>query len=624
MQADRDIFIDRIRRTDRDTLLSLAVSLYDELAALKLLQRENERISTEAHIQFSELDRKYAAAVRENKELKELLSKEIEKNTLKTKSIFGRKTEKLFSMLDALDNPQEEPVDENAAEDTVPQPAGERKQRVVSFEDHKSRQDIGGRHGKRNPGLADSLKGLPEQIIYDLDVEGLNGQYGENNWRIVYWHHHKKLMKLDTPYYTQVVYTPVVSVGLEHDLFTHPYRNPLLDKSAVSCTIMADILYRKFVLGLPFYRQAADYCMQGISLGRQTIIHWVNTLVPEVCEEIYEFMTQLLVGYRYTQCDETYIQVNKDGYGPGHKSFLWVHTSSELTDCPPVIIFCYEETRGTDHLRHFFREFLGYITCDAYISYRVLEEESGGEILTTGCFMHCRRYFAEAFFVQNVAAMSDDELAALPETRALLLIRGIYQEEKKLKELTADGRTIAREGNVAPKVNAFFEYIHFLEGSDNVFSDRMKKAITYALNQEKNLRRFLTDGNIPCDNGHVERIIRSYSVGRANWLFADTIHGAKVNAIMYSIVETAKANQANILIYLQYLFEQIPLRRMGGDKDFMADMVPWSEAYRTYEEKKQQQRQSLYGQLFPEPERPRTPRKKDRSAGMPEGNGLTA
>ena len=56
----------------------------------------------------------------------------------------------------------------------------------------------------------------------------------------------------------------------------------------------------------------------------------------------------------------------------------------------------------------------------------------------------------------------------------------------------------------------------------------------------------------------------------------------------------------------------------------MADMVPWSEAYRTYEEKKQQQRQSLYGQLLPEPERPGTPRKRDRSAGMPEGNGLTA
>ncbi len=622
MRADRDIFIDQIRQFDTDTLLSLAVSLYDELSRLRMIQLENERISTEAHIQFSELNEKYAAIVRENEELKKLLEKEIEKNVLKTKSIFGRKTEGFPALLDALDNPGEELEDESTAEDTGP--AKDRRARAIDLESHKGGQTTRSGRTKKNPSLTDSLEKLPRQILYDLDVDALNEQYGEHNWRIAHWHQHRQLMKLDTPYYTQVVYTPVISAGLEHDLFTIPYMNPLIDKSAVSCTIMADILYRKFALGLPFYRQARDYQMQGIALNKQTIINWAGTPVPEICEEVYEFMTQLLVGYRYTQCDETYIQVNKDGYGPGHKSFLWVHTSSELTDCPPVIIFCYEETRGTDHLRHFFREFLGYITCDAYISYRVLEEESGGEILTTGCFMHCRRYFAEAFFVQNVAAMSDDELAALPETRALLLIRGIYQEEKKLKELTADGRTIAREGNVAPKVNAFFEYIHFLEGSDNVFSDRMKKAITYALNQEKNLRRFLTDGNIPCDNGHVERIIRSCSVGRANWLFADTIHGAKVNAIMYSIVETAKANQANILIYLQYLFEQIPLRRMGGDKDFMADMVPWSEAYRTYEEKKQQQRQSLYGQLFPEPERPRTPRKKDRSAGMPEGNGLTA
>ena len=142
----------------------------------------------------------------------------------------------------------------------------------------------------------------------------------------------------------------------------------------------------------------------------------------------------------------------------------------------------------------------------------------------------------------------------------------------------------------------------------------MKKAIAYAANQEQRLRRFLTDGNIPCDNGHVERIIRSYSVGRANWLFADTAHGAEVNAIMYSIVETAKANHANVPIYLQYLFEQIPLRRAGDDKDCMADMMPWSEGYKAYEEKKQQQHRSVYGQLFPEPKRPGTPRKRDQAA----------
>jgi hypothetical protein len=303
---------------------------------------------------------------------------------------------------------------------------------------------------------------------------------------------------------------------------------------------------------------------------------------------------------------------------------MWVHTSSELLDCPPIIVFCYELTRGTDHLRTYFQEFLGYITCDAYVSYQVLEDESDGKIQATGCLMHCRRYFAEAFFVRNVAEMSDEELKSLPETKALLLIREVYQEENRLKEMTAEERLAARKELVAPKVDAFFAYVRSLDDSDEAFSDRMKKAIQYAVNQENSLRRFLTDGNIPCDNGHVERVIRSYSIGRANWLFADTIDGAKVNAIMYSIVETAKANHVNVQYYLQYLFEQLPLRRARGEQDFMADMMPWSEAYQKYEKGKQRQQQTLFGQLFPIPDRPRTPRKKDMAACLERKTGAAA
>ncbi len=210
MRADRDTFMEQIRQLDRDALLCLAVSLYDELAQLRLLQLENERISTEAYIQFSELNGKYAAAVHENEKLKKLLAKEAEKNALKTKSIFGRKTESFLSLLDAKDHPVEEPVDESPAEDAGPSKKG--GSRVIDLESHKGRRGAGDRHIKKNPSLADSLKELPQQILYDLDVEGLNGQYGENNWRIAYWHRHEQLMKLDTPYYTQVVYTPVVSV----------------------------------------------------------------------------------------------------------------------------------------------------------------------------------------------------------------------------------------------------------------------------------------------------------------------------------------------------------------------------------------------------------------------------
>lgn len=613
MKADRERFLNLIDDYNADCLRSLASSLYDELEELKLRQSANERIYTEAHIQYSELENKYYTLLKENEALKVQLAKEIDKNTLKAKSTFGRKTEQFLSLVDAADNKTEEPDDENQIE--VEEQPDERKSRVINFTDHKkndSKKNSDPRKGSQKQNrLTASMEKLPKQLIYDFDPKAFDEEYGQHNWRIAFWHHHTTLEKLNSPYYVKTVYTPVISSGLEHVLTTVPYANPLIEKSVASPSVIADILYRKFVLGLPFYRQAVDYQMNGIELIKQTIINWVNRTVPDIMGPVCDYLTECLLKNKYIQNDETYIQVNKDGRGPGHKSYMWLHCSSELLNCNPIIIFCYEATRGTDHLRSFFKEFLGYITCDAYVSYQVLEAENNGLITVTGCMMHCRRYFAEAFFVNDVAELSDEQLLELPETKALMLIREIYHEENQLKGLSAEDRTALRKEKVKPKVDQFFGYIHSLATSDEIFSDRMKKAITYAANQEEHLRQFLADGNISIDNGHAERIIRSYSVGRANWLFADTVFGAEINALMYSVVETAKANHVNVRCYLQYLLEEMPKHLDQSDKSFLNDMVPWSDAYRSYEALKRQVDGQLWQRFFPEPERPRTPRKRD-------------
>jgi transposase len=617
VKADSEQFLNLINDYNADCLRSLALSLHEELEDLKFRQSANERIYTEAHIQYSELEKKYNSLLKENTTLKEHLAKEIDKNTLKARSTFGRKTEQFLSLVDAADNKIDEPEDERQVE--AEEQPDERKSRVINFTDHKkndikknSKLGKGKCNGSQKQNrLAASMEKLPKQLIYDFDPETLDQEYGQYNWRIAFWHCHTTLEKLDSPYYAKTVYTPVISSGLEHVLTTVPYANPLLEKSAASSSVIADILYHKFVLGLPFYRQAVNYQMNGIELLKQTIINWVNRLVPEIMGPVCDYLTECLLKYKYTQNDETYIQVNKDGRGPGHKSYMWIHCSSELLDCNPIIIFCYEATRGTDHLRSFFREFLGYITCDAYVSYQVLEDEKNGLITVTGCMMHCRRYFAEAFFVNDVAELSNEQLLELPETKALMLIRDIYHEENQLKDLNSEDRTVIRKKKVEPKVDQFFEYVHSLEASDEVFSDRMNKAITYAVNQEEHLMQFLTDGNISIDNGYAERVIRSYSVGRSNWLFADTVIGAKINALMYSVVETAKANHVNVRCYLQYLLEEIPKHLDQSDKSFLKDMVPWSDAYHSYESQKEQADEQLLQGLFPEPERPRTPRKRD-------------
>lgn len=270
--ADREQFLNLINGYNADCLRSLAFSLYNELGELTLRQSANERIYTETHIQYSELEKKYNFLLKENETLKEQLAKEIDKNILKARTTFGRKTEKFLSLIDAASSKTNEQDDESQVEDE--EQIDDKKSRVVNLTDYKkndgkknfnSGKDKCNGSKKRNR-LIDSMEKLPKQFIYDFDPKALDDEHGQYNWRIAFWHCHTTLEKLDSPYYVKTVYTPVVSSGLEHSLTTVPYANPLIGKSAVSSSIIADILYRKFVLGIPFYRQAVDYQMNGIDL----------------------------------------------------------------------------------------------------------------------------------------------------------------------------------------------------------------------------------------------------------------------------------------------------------------------------------------------------------------------
>ena len=630
MRADEERFYESVKDLDRESLLSGYVALHIKYEELLRNKSASDRITTEGVIQFQKLAKDYDKALNRIDQLEKTVKKLSDQLELKNRAIFGRNTEKFLDTLMSSENPPKEFEDESQTEDADSDT--EQNRIVISLAEYKrqlgeennSNDDSinnGNKTGKnkksggrsRKSRLLDSLMNLPAQLIYDLDIDMLNEQYGEGNWRIAKWHEHYVVEKIENPLYVKKILTPVISSGLEHVMTTVSYRNPLKDRTYISASILADILYRKFVLALPFFRQAADYYMQGLDLSRQVIIGWVNELVPLIMNPVLKYMIQQMLLCPYHNCDETYLQVIKDGRAPGSKGFLWVHSTGELYDGNPIIIFIYEQTRGTDHLRKLLLEFHGYITCDAYISYHVLEEESGGRILTTGCMMHCRRYFALSLFVHDLKNMSEEEILQLPETRVLMLIRAIYHEEMKLRNMTAGDRLAARKEYVLPKVNDLFEYIHELDNSGEHFSEKLSKAISYAVNQEKYLRRFLEDGNIPLDNGSSERYISSYSKGRANWLFADTMLGAEVNAAMYSIVETAKSNKVNPYEYIKYLLEKMPeyLDEKGNmtDPACLKDMMPWSDAFKTYHRECIDLRKTLYSEMFPIPVVPKPPKR---------------
>ena len=121
------------------------------------------------------------------------------------------------------------------------------------------------------------------------------------------------------------------------------------------------------------------------------------------------------------------------------------------------------------------------------------------------------------------------------------------------------------------------------------FSDKMRDAITYSLNQEDKLRKFLNDGNIPIDNGACEREIKPRALSRNNSLFSTSMKGAEATVITTTLIETAKQNEANPYYYLKYVMERMAQKVYYYQDVEKEELYPWSERYRKYEASQKQE-----------------------------------
>ena len=146
-------------------------------------------------------------------------------------------------------------------------------------------------------------------------------------------------------------------------------------------------------------------------------------------------------------------------------------------------------------------------------------------------------------------------------------IQAIYREEGKLRDLTSEERLRQRQVVIKPLVDALFLYVKQHQTAIGG-QGKLAQAVTYLLNQEKYLRVFLENGEVPMDNNTSERAIRGFCIGRKNWQLIDTIRGAENSAIIYSIAETAKANDLKPYEYFEYLLTEIPKHMEETDLSF--------------------------------------------------------
>ena len=88
------------------------------------------------------------------------------------------------------------------------------------------------------------------------------------------------------------------------------------------------------------------------------------------------------------------------------------------------------------------------------------------------------------------------------------------------------------------------------------------------------------------------KAICPFTVGRKNWLFCDTPNGAQASAVVYTMVEMAKANGVNVYHYLTYLLEKMPDDRMSDDN--LELLAPWNETVKAEIERRANESNQSY------------------------------
>jgi len=313
--------------------------------------------------------------------------------------------------------------------------------------------------------------------------------------------------------------------------------------SMASNELVAHILALKYQYAVPLHRQEAYFDMMGITLSRQTLSNW-TIAAAKALEPIYNHMKKELLSRNYIHADETTLKViNDDGKDSKSQKYMWLYMSD--TNSKPIILYDYQNTRSSSCPKNFLGDFKGFLQTDGYSGYNSVINAT-----RVYCLAHIRRYF------YDIIAGLDEE--ALRQTRAVVgfnFCEQIYKLEKELRETYSsyedyyEIRYKIRAEKLAPLLDNFIEYVE-KEIQTALPRSPLGKALDYAKKHLPGLKNVLLDGSLEIDNNAAERAIKPFVIGRKNFLFANTAKGATASSIIYSIIETAKANNIVVEKYL--------------------------------------------------------------------------
>ena len=441
---------------------------------------------------------------------------------------------------------------------------------------------------KTGPNIHDNLEGLEvkETVVHSIE-EAVCPECGST------------MEKIGTEVKYEVVYKPAELYKVKHvfdvykcsrcysedDTFEAVTAedgkiNRVIKGSEVGASVISGIIYNKFVMDVPLYRQEKDYLRKGIQLSRQTMSNWAIKCSDAYLERVYQKMKEDLNELKIVNADETTLKVIEEH--DREKSYMWLVMSGKYEE-KQMAIYHYNHSReystlgdiiGPDKTR--------YIHSDGYGAYK--NDEYGKDV---ACMAHIRRKFYDALtsnplhgymtgikdpIMFNKALRDNPGYGNIWEV--IRLIDQLYIIEKKFAGKTSEEIYEIKQAESKAALVKLYEKITSLSSAYQT-KGKMGTAINYALERKPYMENYLLDGRLELDNNRAERQIKPFVIGRKNWLFSNTNKGAKVSSIYYSLVESAKMNELDPFEYMTYLLEELSGKEYSDER--IENILPYSD-----------------------------------------------
>jgi len=331
----------------------------------------------------------------------------------------------------------------------------------------------------------------------------------------------------------------------EAELVRAPMGDKVVASGKIGLRLAATLLVEKYVDGLPLHRHRERLARLGLDIAVSTLadqIKWSTDLL----RPLWRAALAEVIAARVMHLDGTGLTV-LDGNAPGNKKLgaLWGYVGVNAGEV--IAAYLYMSTgKATGQLP-------GELGPQDMLDLRegpTVADASGlfdasfannAKLIECGCNMHARRYFVKALD-------AGDKRAALP----IAAYKKLYEIERDLRDRRLGPDEVHAERRERSK-SIWDELVAWctVHKKHETPSSRLGIALRYFTNHQVALGRFLDHGDVPMDNGIVERLHVRTALTRKNYLFAGSDGGAERAAIAYTILGSCRLAGVDPLEYLR-------------------------------------------------------------------------